>query len=75
MPKGMPPSGVMVTDDERKRLSSNSQGALGRAAMGTPMTDQETKEMAHEIKEMRGRDMFDSPQLQRALYKIKSGGK
>ena len=73
MPKQAAPSGVMVTDDERKRLSSKSQGALGRAAMGTPMTDQETQEMAHEIKEMRGRDMFDSPQLQRALYKIKSG--
>lgn len=73
MPKNKDFSGSMVTDEERKKLSSGSQGALGRAAMGSPMTEDETRTMANEIRDMRGRPMFGSTSLERELYKIKNG--
>lgn len=67
----MPYNGV--TDEERNNLSDESKKILDRAALGTPPSDAETVKMANELKAMRGRDMFDSPELQRQLQKIKNG--
>ena len=62
-----------VTQYERDNLSDESKRTLDRVAGGVPMTDDETKRIAGELKSMRGRDMFDSSSLQNALQKIKNG--
>lgn len=66
-------SGAGVSDEERNNLSDESKKILDRAAMGTPPSGPETQKMADEIRNMRGRPMFDSPSLEKELYRIKNG--
>lgn len=68
MPKVEP-----MTEEEMKNMPEAGKKIMSRIAAGGPPSDSDINELAGHIKEMRGRDMFDSDPLQRALYKIKNG--
>lgn len=63
----------VLSDYEMEHMPDAGKKVMGRIAAGGAPADSDIKELAGHIKEMRGRDMFDSPQLQRQLQKIKNG--
>lgn len=63
----------VLSDDEMERMPEAGKKIMSRIAAGPAPAESDIKELAGHIKAMRGRDMFDSSELQRQLQRIKSG--
>ena len=64
------------TKEELDNLSPERKATMSRWAAGIPPTKDELKDMGQQIQEKRdrpwgSRDMYDSPELQKAMKKMK----